>query len=71
MSAQHRDYMGQLPGHPAGIPAGLGKSELNERHTEDFIQTTRTILPHLAERGFKHRVSEKAGSRMLNFSNCV
>lgn len=43
MSTQHRDYMRQLPGHPTGIPAGLGKSELNEGCTEDFIQTIRTI----------------------------
>lgn len=43
VSAQHGDYVGQLPGYPTGISAGLGKTELNERHTQDFIQTMRTI----------------------------
>lgn len=70
MSAQHRDYVGQLPAHPSGIPAGLGESELKERRTEDFTQTIRTIHPS-GRKSFKPRVSEKAGSRMVKFSNCI
>lgn len=42
--AQLRDY-GAVPAHRAGIPAGLAQAELNERHTEDLIKTTRTIHP--------------------------
>lgn len=70
VGTRYRDYVGHLPGHPAGIPAGLTKWELNERLTEDFIQTIRTMHPP-GRKSFKHRVSEKAGLRTLKISNCI